>query len=186
MAESRVSHRYAKSLMDLALDKGQLEPVCEDMRLILETIRANHELTIVLRSPVIKTDKKLEIMKAIFGGQIGVITTAFIDIITRKRREGELEAIADAFIAQYRKHKQILIAVITTAQSIDEKLRAQVLDIVKNSSGGQSIELVEKTDKELIGGFVLRIGDKQVDASIIRQIRDLERSFSENPYVKEY
>lgn len=185
MQESRVSHRYAKSLLDLALEKGQLEPVNEDMRLVLETIRANRELSVLLKSPVVKTDKKQEILKAIFGGHIGVISTEFLNILTRKRREGELEGIADAFVSQYKKHKQILTAVITTASGLDEKLRAQVLEVVKQSAGGKSIELVEKTDTALIGGFVLRIGDKQVDASVIRQIRNLERNFSENPYISE-
>ena len=183
MKESRVSHRYAKSLLDLALEKGQLEQVSEDMR---ETIRNNHDLSVLLKSPVVKTDKKQEILKAIFGGQIGVITTAFLDIITRKRREGELEGVAEAFVSQYKKHKQILTAVITTANGLDEKLRAQVMDVVKQSAGGKAIELVEKTDKALIGGFVLRIGDKQVDSSVVRQIRNLERNFSENPYIKEF
>src|ERR1044072_8445643 len=121
MKESRVSHRYAKSLLDLALEKGQLEAVSEDMRMILEAIRANHELSVLLKSPVVKTDKKQAILKAIFGGQIGVITSEFLDIITRKRREGELEGIAEAFVIQYRKHKQILTAVITTASGLDEK-----------------------------------------------------------------
>lgn len=185
MTESRVSHRYAKSLLDLALEKGQLEQVSEDMRMVLETIRANHDFSVLLKSPVVKTDKKQEILKAIFGGHIGVITTAFLDIITGKRREGELEGIAEAFLAQYKKHKQILTAVITTASGLDEKLRAQVMDVVKQSAGGKAIELVEKTDKSLLGGFILRIGDKQVDSSVIRQIRDLERSFSENPYISE-
>lgn len=186
MRESRVSHRYAKSLLDLSLEKGQLEQVNEDMRMVLETIRQNRDFSVLLRSPVVKTDKKQEILKAIFGGQIGVITTEFLDIITRKRREGELEAIAEAFTSQYKKHKQILTAVITTAQGLDEKLRAQVLDVVKQSAGGKSVELVEKTDRALIGGFILRVGDKQVDSSIIRQIRNLERSFNENPYIKEF
>jgi F-type H+-transporting ATPase subunit delta len=185
MRESRVSNRYAKSLLDLALEKGQLEPVNEDMRLVLETIRANRDLSILLRSPVVKTDKKQEILKAIFGGHIGVISTEFLNILTRKRREGELEAIAEAFVSQYKKHKQILTAVITSASGLDDKLRAQVMEVVKQSAGGKSIELVEKTDKALIGGFVLRIGDKQVDASVLRQIRNLERNFSENPYISE-
>lgn len=186
MRESRVSHRYAKSLLDLALEKGQLEQVNEDMRMVLETIRNNRDFAVLLRSPVVKTDKKQEILKAIFGGHIGVITAAFLDIITRKRREGELEAIAEAFVSQYKKHKQILTAVITTAQGLDEKLRAQVLEIVKQSASGKSVELVEKTDKALLGGFILRVGDKQVDSSVMRQIRNLERNFSENPYIKEY
>ncbi len=185
MKASRVSHRYAKSLVDLSLEKGQLEQVHEDMRLVLDTIQANHDLSIVLRSPVINTDKKQEILKAIFGGQIGVITTEFLDVITRKRREGELEAIADAFIFQYRKHKQILTAVITTAQGLDENLRKRVMEIVMQNATGNSVELIEKTDKTLLGGFVLRVGDKQVDASVIRQIRNLERNFSENPYISE-
>ncbi len=185
MGESRVSHRYAKSLLDLALEKGQLEPVSEDMRLVLETIRANRDLNVVLKSPVINTDKKQEILKAIFGGKIGVISTSFLDVITRKRREGDLEGIAEAFVMQYRTHKQILTAVITTAQGLDEKLRAQVMEIVKQSAAGHSVELIEKTDKELLGGFILRVGDKQVDSSVMRQIRNLERSFSENPYISE-
>lgn len=186
MRESRVSHRYAKSLIDLALEKGQLEPVSEDMRVVLDTIRKNRDLSVLLRSPVVKTDKKQEILKAIFGGHIGVITTEFIDIITRKRREAELEGIAEAFVTQYRKHKQILTAVITTAQGLDDKLRSQVLELVKQSSGGKAVELVEKTDKALLGGFIIRVGDKQVDASVLRQIRNLDRTFSENPYIKEF
>jgi F-type H+-transporting ATPase subunit delta len=186
MKESRVSHRYAKSLLDLSLEKGQLEAVSEDMRLVLETIQGSRELSVLLKSPVVKTDKKQEILKAVFGGKLGVITSEFLNILTRKRREGELEGIAEAFISQYRKHKQILTAVITSASGLDEKLRAQVMEVVKQSAGGKAVELVEKTDAALIGGFILRIGDKQVDSSVLRQIRNLERNFSENPYIKEF
>jgi F-type H+-transporting ATPase subunit delta len=185
MTESRVSHRYAKSLIDLSLEKGQLEQVREDMQLVLSTIRENRDLEIMLKSPVIKTDKKQEILKAIFGGKIGVLSTAFTDIITRKRRESDLASIAEAFLSQYKKHKQILTAVITSASGLDEKLRAEVMRIVKGATSSE-VELVEKVDKNLIGGFVLRVGDKQVDASILRQINNLERNFSENPYVKEF
>ena len=184
MTESRVSYRYAKSLLDLSLEKGQLEQVREDMQLVLDTIRENHDLAMMLRSPIIKTDKKIEIMKAIFGGKIGVISSEFIDIITRKRREMELEGIADAFLSQYKKHKQILTAVITTASGLDKSLREKVLQIVKGSTKSE-VELTEKVNKDLIGGFVLRVGDQQVDASILRQIKNLDRSFSENPYIKE-
>ncbi|MDQ3110455.1 MAG: ATP synthase F1 subunit delta [Bacteroidota bacterium] len=184
MIESRVSFRYAKSLLDLSLEKGQLEQVREDMQLVFDTIHANPDLSAMLRSPIIKTDKKLAVLKAIFGGKIGVIPTQFIDIITRKRREMELEGIAAAFLAQYKKHKQILTAVITTASGLDKSLREKVLQIVKGSTQSE-VELTEKVNKDLIGGFVLRVGDQQVDASILRQIKNLDRSFSENPYVRE-
>lgn len=185
MRETRVSQRYAKSLIDLALEKGQLEPVREDMLLVFSTIRESHDLSLMLKSPVIKTDKKQEILKAVFGGKIGVISSEFIDIITRKRRESQLEAIAESFLTQYKKHKQILTAVITSASGLDEKLRAQVMQIVKGTTNSE-VELIEKVDNDLIGGFILRVGDKQVDASIMRQIKNLDRSFNENPYVKEY
>ena len=184
MIETRVSFRYAKSLLDLSLEKGQLEQVREDMQLVLDTIRESHDLQLMLKSPVIKTDKKQAILKAIFGGKIGVISSEFIDIITRKRREAELEGIADAFISQYKNHKQILSAVITTASGLDKSLREKVLAIVKGSTKSE-VELIEKVNKDLIGGFVLRVGDQQVDASILRQIKNLDRTFSENPYIKE-
>lgn len=185
MRETRASHRYAKSLMDFALEQGALEQVHNDMSLVHKTIRDSRDLELLLKSPVVKTDKKQEIIKAIFGGKVGTITESFIDIITRKRREGQLEAIAASFESQYRRHKNILTAVITTASGLDEKLRSQVMDVIRNNMKSE-VELVEKVDSALIGGFVLRVGDKQVDASIIRQIRNLERSFSENPYIKEY
>jgi F-type H+-transporting ATPase subunit delta len=183
MTETRVSHRYAKSLMDLALEKGQLEAVKEDMQLVLSVIRENHELGVMLRSPVLKTDKKQDILKAVFSGKIGILSTEFIDIITRKRRESELAAIAESFLTQYKHHKNILTAVITSASGLDDKLRAEVMKIVKGATSSE-VELVEKVDKSLIGGFVLRVGDQQVDASILRQIRNLDRNFSDNPYVK--
>lgn len=183
--ETRVSQRYAKSLIDLSLEKGQLEQVREDMQLVHATVSESHELSLMLKSPVIKTDKKQEVLKAVFGGKIGVITAEFIDIITRKRRESVLGEIAASFLSQYKKHKQILTAVITSASGLDDNLRNQVKQIVKGATGSE-VELVEKVDKDLIGGFVLRVGDKQVDASILRQIKNIDRSFSENPYVKEY
>jgi F-type H+-transporting ATPase subunit delta len=185
MIETRVSYRYAKSLLDLALEKGQLEQVREDMQLVASVIRESRDLLLMLKSPVIKTDKKQEILKAVFGGKIGVITTAFIDIITVKRRESELAIIAESFLNQYKTHKQILTAVITTATGLDKSLRDKVMEIVKGATQSE-VELQEKVDKGLIGGFILRVGDKQVDASIIRQIKNLDRTFSENPYVKEY
>ncbi len=184
MIETRVAFRYAKSLIDLSLEKGQLEQVREDMQLVYETIRASHELSLMLKSPIIKTDKKQEILKAIFGGKIGVISSEFIEIITRKRREMQLEGISEAFLAQYKKHKQILSAVITTASGLDKSLREKVLQIVKGSTQSEVV-LEEKINKELIGGFVLRVGDQQVDASILRQIKNLDRTFNENPYVSD-
>jgi F-type H+-transporting ATPase subunit delta len=185
MTNSIVASRYAKSLLDLALEQGSLEKVHADMLLIEETCKHSKELAIFLKSPVIKPDKKRAVLKQVFSGKLSPITDSFIDLMTVKLRESYLEPIAAEFIKQYKRHKNILTAVITTASGLDDNLRKQVLDLVKKSENSE-IELVEKVDKGLIGGFVLRIGDRQVDASILRQLHDLRKEFSENPYIKEF
>ena len=106
-------------------------------------------------------------------------------LLTTKRREALLESIAESFVEQYKVKKKILTAVITTASGLDEELRKKVLNIVKQSANSE-VELIEKTNDKLIGGFVLQVGDKRVDASIAKQVRKLALSFNENPYIKEY
>lgn len=181
---TRVAARYAKSLLDLALEKGILEPVYNDMQFILNTCKSSRDLVLFLQSPIIKTDKKIAVLKEIFEGKIGPVTHAFINIITVKKREAHIEEIAESFVNQYKRHKNVLTAIVTSAVGLDDTLRKQVLDVVKRSINTE-VELVEKVNKELIGGFVLRIGDQQVDASIHRMVRELSKSFSENPYVKQ-
>jgi len=181
----KLSSRYAKSLLELSIEKGLLEKVYADMKLILNTCRENHELRTLLKSPIVKTDKKHEILEAIFGKKTESISFQFMQIIATKRREEYLEEIAESFIEQYKEHKHILTAVVTTAQGLDEELKKQVLELVKKSYNSE-VELVEKVDKDLIGGFIIRVGDKQEDTSISRKLKLLYRTFNENPYIKEY
>jgi F-type H+-transporting ATPase subunit delta len=96
-----------------------------------------------------------------------------------------LAEIAEEFINQYKENKKILTAVITTANGLDDILRAEVTKIVKGS-GSNEVVLEEKVNKDIIGGFIIRVGDKQVDASILRKLNNLRRSFAENPYIKEF
>ena len=184
MAGTQVASRYAKSLIDLSLEKGQLEKVHADMKNILLTCKGSHELVLMLKSPIIKSDKKEKVLKAVFK-DVNEITREFINIIVRKKREYALEEIADAFVSQYKVHKKILTAVITTAFGLDADLRAKVLDIVKKSKNSE-VELVEKVDKNIIGGFIIQVGDIQDDTSIRTKIMKLTRVFNENPYIKEF
>jgi len=172
-----VANRYAKSLLELANEKGQLEPVFSDMQLVAKVCEENKEFTNFLKSPIIKTDKKIAVIKEVFAGKVGDITSGFLTILTQKRRELYMQHIANAFVEQYKQHKNILTAVITSAVGIDSTVKAKVLELVKQTTNGE-VELVEKIDKNLIGGFVLRIGDKQVDASISRKLNDLRKTFT--------
>jgi F-type H+-transporting ATPase subunit delta len=182
---SKLSARYAKSLLELSGEKGLLDQVYADMNLILNTCSENHELQVLLKSPIVKTDKKQEILESIFGKKTENLTLTFIRIIAFKRRERYLETIAESFIEQYKTKKNILTAIVTSASGLDEELRKQVLELVKKSYHSE-VELIEKLDKNLIGGFIIRIGDKQEDMSIARKLKSLYRAFNENPYIKEF
>ena len=185
MKGSRAAVRYAKALKELALEQGVLEKVCDDMKLITSVCESNHDFAVMLQSPVIKADKKQSILSEVFKGKVSKLTELFLKILTSKRRESYIEAIAIEFVKQFKEHKKILTAVVTTAQGLDEELRKKVLKVVQGS-GNSEIELVEKINEKLIGGFTLQVGDKRVDASLAKQIRKLSQSFSENPYIKEY
>lgn len=180
-----VATRYAKSLLGLALERGELERVYADMQLIKSVCTTNDDFVNLLESPIVKTDKKQAIIKQIFEGKISKLTLEFMNILAEKRREGYVDDVANAFVEQYRIHKKILIAVITSAVGLDDATRSKVLDIVKQKAEGE-VELIEKVDKSLIGGFKLKVGDSQVDATILRKLNDLRKNFAENPFVKEY
>ncbi len=185
MEGTRAGVRYAKALKELALEQGVLEKVQDDMKLISATLDSSHDLLVVLKSPIIKTDKKQSILAEVFKGKISKLTELFIQVLAAKRRESYLEAIAIEFVKQFKEHKKILTAVVTTASGLDEDLRKKVLEVVQGS-GHSEIELIERINDKLIGGFTLQVGDKRVDASLAKQIRKLNMSFSENPYIKEF
>lgn len=177
-----VASRYAKSLIDLAVETKQLEEVASDMRLIKEVCKDNRDFVVLLESPVVKTDKKMAIFKSVFGGKISVTTSTFLDLIALKRREGYIDDIAYSFDEQYKAFKNITTAVISTAVPLDAATKSKIIDIVKKKATGE-VELIEKIDKSLIGGFILTVNDKQVDSSIKRKLNDLRKGFSTNLYV---
>ena len=183
MKGARVSSRYAKSLLGLAKERGELEHAFADMKLIAETCENNKELALLLKSPIIKSDKKTQVLDAIFGNKICKLSNEFIQTITRKGREGLLYIIAVEFQNQYKLEKNIVTAIVTSASGLDDILRKKVLDLVKGSAGSE-VELIENKDKNLIGGLIVRLGDKQVDASIHRKLNDLKKALSEQ-YVSD-
>ena len=185
MAEIKLARRYATSLLDLALERNMVDKVYGDMQLVSDTITANRELSRLLKNPIVNTDKKDQIIRALFGNKIDPMTMAFFNIITRKGRESYLEEIAKSFIDLYKTNKGIQIAHVTTAFPLDAALRERIMNIVKQTKGNQ-VELVEKVDKELIGGFILRVGDEQIDTSISKELRNLKNEFDDNLYVKEF
>lgn len=184
MSEYRVAYRYAKSLLELAEEKGILEAVHQDMQLFASVAKENRDFVLLLKNPIIPGDKKLSVLEAVFGGKVNELTQEFYKIIVRKGREGYLLAISKEFHLQYNAYKGIAGAKVITTFALNDELRKQFTDIVKEISG-KEVELEEMVDEDLLGGFVLRIGDRQVDESVSTKLLRLKKEFSYNPYVKE-
>lgn len=172
-----VASRYAKSLLDLAVEKGQLEAVYNDMQQVKEVCEGSKEFISFLNSPIIKSDKKIATVKVIFDGKLNAITSGFLSIVTSKRRESVIPEMATSFIEQYKTHKKIMTAIITSAHGLDAATKQKTMDLVKSQLNGE-IELVEKTNPDLIGGFVLKIGDQQLDKSVARQLSNLKKELT--------
>lgn len=186
MAESRVASRYVKSLLVLARENKVLDKVHKDLQLFSKIVEENRELLLVLKNPIIHTDKKQSILKGIFGGKVSDLTMAFFDILCRKGREPLLPFIAKEFHLAYNTEMGIGQASITSSMPLDAKLRKQIEEIAKKLSNRNQIELLEKVDGDMIGGFVLNVGDRQVDASVRNKLNRLKTKLSQNPYVKEF
>lgn len=182
MSDSRVATRYAKSLIDLAIEKGQLEEVHKDMQLFTRTCKASREFTLVLKNPIINHEKKLAVLKALFQSKLSPLSMAILEITTRKNREGILPALAESFHNQYNVIKGVEVANITTAIPLEATYRTEIEAYLAKTSG-KKVEIVEKVDKDLIGGYVLRVEDKQIDNSVQAKLRAMKQKFSENPYI---
>jgi F-type H+-transporting ATPase subunit delta len=182
MSDIRVASRYAKSLLDLAIEKGTLEQVRQDMLLLDKTVQQNRDYQLMLKNPIIKHDKKLAILKAIFDGKVSPMTSLFLEIVTKKHREAVLESMPKEFENQYNLKMNIQRATITTAVPLDAAQREEFNRLVAARTG-KTIQLDEKIDPSLIGGFVLTIGDKQVDDSIKSSLQRLRNKFNDNSYI---
>jgi len=184
MSGIRIASRYAKSLLDLCIEKGQLDAAQADMVMLKGIMDESRDLRLMLSSPVVKADKKVEILQKLFDSKLNAITMAFITLLTRKGREGYLPEIVTSFLNQLRMHQGITVAEVTSAVALDAGSRAKMMESATKMAGGQ-VELVEKVDATLIGGFILKVGDKQIDSAIANRIKALKREFAENPYIAE-
>lgn len=186
MVQSRVASRYVKSLLSLAVEQNALDQVHSDMLSFSKVVKENRDFALMLRNPIIKHDKKREVLEKIFTGRVNKLTLAIFDIITSKNREPLLPAIAEEFHHAYNAYKNVGEASVTTAVPLDAQLRSEIEKIVRKLSDKKEVELKEKVDADMIGGFVLNVGDRQIDASIKNKLKALKVKFSQNPYIKEF
>ena len=183
MPNPRLASRYAKSLLDLAVEKGQLEKVYEDILYLQQLLKSSRDFMNLLRSPIVSSDKKLSVIDAVIGKNVDQLTGAFARLLVTKGREAELPEIVTAFINQYKENKGIHTVKLTTAIPVSDAIRNQIVEQVKRTSGLQNIELQVTIDPAIIGGFVLQTGDKLIDASIAYDLKQISRQFENNDFV---
>jgi len=178
MSELTVGARYAKSLIDLAQDENILEEVKKDMDLFISVVKSNYELYAVLRNPIISHDKKVKILDALFSDKVSKATLGFFKIMINKSRGEVLYFSAQEFVNQYNVKKNIIKALVTSATPLSAANQKQIADIVAAEVGGH-IVLQTKVDPSLIGGFILTVGDRQIDASIASSLKKLKMDFAQ-------
>jgi len=183
MNNPRLAGRYAKSLLDLAVEQNQLDAVYADVKLLRTITKSNPDFVSVLKSPVINNEKKQQIINAILDGRICNLTALFIQLLVRKTRESNLPEIVKAFVEQYNTLKDIHHVKITTAFPLSAEGEQVILNKVRSNTSIQNIELETAVEEELIGGFKLEVGGKLVDASILRDLNDVRKQFKNNEYI---
>lgn len=185
MQNPRLAIRYAKSLLDLAIEQNSVEDTLSDVQLLHAICSQSSEFVNVLRSPIIHADKKQSILDAVMGSKLHTLTEAFIRLLINKGREANLPEIATTFISQYKELKNIKIAKLSSAVPFNDTLKDAIKAKVLSNMPGMKIELKEEINPDLIGGFVLQIDDKLFDASIRRDLNDVRAQFRKNIYVSE-
>jgi F-type H+-transporting ATPase subunit delta len=177
MSELTVATRYAKSLIDLAVEQKSLEETKKDMVFFSQTLRANYQLQAVLANPIVAHNKKIKILEAIFGNKVSKLTDSFFKIMINKSRSEILYATSKEFINQYNVIKHIIRAYVTSATALSEENKKKIVAELEAATKG-IIELHTKVDPKLIGGFVLTVGDMQVDTSISTSLNKLKQDFT--------
>ena len=176
---SRAAIRYAKAILQKANENNTQAVVFGDMQSVYTTIEDSRELQAVLQSPVIKANDKKQALLKIFSGQ-SEIMHSLINILVDNKRTSLLSNVAKSYIDLYNEEQGVKVATVITAIPLSSELESKVMEKVKELTGSEKVTLKNEIDPTIIGGFVLRVGDIQYNASIANQFGNLKREFSKS------
>lgn len=172
MKNTAAAGRYAKALLELAIDQKKLDSVSGDMNYLLQVTEGSRDFEVLLSSPIVRADKKIAIFERVFE-HFEEVTLAFLRLITKNGREGILPLIAASFEAQVKEHKGIFPVTLISAKPLNASTKEKIMSKVQGVLSGTP-EVTEKIDESLIGGFIVRMGDTQIDASVESQLNKLK------------
>lgn len=176
MKGSRVAIRYAKALLATAQEQQALDQVADDMESVYTTLENSQELKAVLASPVISAELKGDALKAIFG-KVSPVVKTFLALVAENNRANHLDGVALKYKQLFQELQGKQEAEVTTAVPLTPALEKVVMEKIKTLTD-KKVELVSTVDQDIIGGFILRLGDQQFDASVANQLQSLEHKLS--------
>ncbi len=176
---SKAAIRYAKAVLQQATEANTAKEVFDDMQSVSATLAGSKELRSVLNSPVIKAEDKKEALLKIFVNE-SPITKGLIHVLVENKRVAQFGNVASSYIDLYNESKGVKVAQVTTAVVLTPALEEKVLEKVKELTGSTSVTLENDIDTSIIGGFILRVGDLQYNASIANQLGNIKREFSKS------
>jgi F-type H+-transporting ATPase subunit delta len=171
----KASIRYAKALLELAVERNELDAISEDMKLMENTIDGSRDLVLFLRSPIIGKSQKLNVLQEIFAGKISETTKAFIDILVRKGRESDIVSVGSSFRMLFNEHSGIIVVEITTATGLGSDQRVKLIKSLESRTG-KKVELIERIDPSVRGGIRARIDDTVIDGTIQYKLEQLRNT----------
>lgn len=181
MSDINVALRYAKPIMELALEKGILESIYEDMLLFKKTCDGHKELVAILKNPIIRGYKKYQILKTLFQGKVNPLTLSLFEIMGRKNRESVLYSVSQEFVNLYNQEKGIVHVKLISAVPLPDSLKNEIHEKLAKEMK-KTILMEEALSPSLIGGFVIQIGNSQIDNSIKNSLQKLKMNFIQNLY----
>ncbi|RZK12631.1 MAG: ATP synthase F1 subunit delta [Flavobacterium sp.] len=176
MSGTRAAIRYAKAILDLAISQGVANEVYNDMVLISSTVKENEELNAFIQNPTISVNVKESALTEVFASTNG-LTKGLFHLLFENKRFEILEDVASQYVLQSDEMNGFEVAKVTTAIPMDAALEAKVSEKIREFSN-KKITIENIVDESIIGGFILRIGDKQYNASIANRLKVLKREFS--------
>ena len=182
MKNARAAIRYAKALLNLAKDSKEETAVNDDMLFITTTISENEEFEVMLNSPIVKSSDKINVLSALFKEKVNTITLGLFHLLKDNKRIAMLASIAKQYAIIYDFDKHMQVAKVTTAVPLTAEIEKQILAKIVTLTG-EKASLENEVNQAILGGFILRVGDVQYDASISNYLNELKKEFDNSHYI---
>ncbi|MDR9415083.1 MAG: ATP synthase F1 subunit delta [Gracilimonas sp.] len=176
MLVSKAARRYATALLELAIEQKSVEQTLKDVSFIKNTLEGSRDLVLFLKSPVIKPDKKVAALNAIFGDHLSDLVHQYVSLIARKNRQNMLDEIVTAFIDKYNDHAGIISAEVYVARELSNKELKKVKSTLEKFTN-KKVNITTKVQEDLKGGMAVKIEDTVIDATVKHKLEQLEDEF---------